>query len=243
MIAFEGIKQVIAASLLALAITCAALLTPASGNTPGEAYNDAIVDAMSADADEIRPLVTVTSDCDMITWDESGERALMLSWHSEPEAFPAGETVTADRYDIWAFTDREIIAWYGENAADVIDWTLRLEQLLGLPEGCGYTHVSAFWCEPNDLIRPAYVTDVTKQLTPEALDGSYLGEWAEWFDANALFSYFDSAYPWTRLGYTYDWSGAEYGLTEFLVPMGGELQVEWTLTTDEFIGWLIQASA
>ena len=48
------------------------------------------------------------------------------------------------------------------------------------------------------------------------------------------------AYPWTRLGYTYDWNeaGDEYGLTEFIILPGSEVEIEWTLTTDEFIAWL-----
>ena len=44
-------------------------------------------------------------------------------------------------------------------------------------------------------------------------------EFKEWFDGNIIGSYFEGAYPWTRLGYTYDWADndTEYGLTEFLV--------------------------
>ena len=51
---------------------------------------------------------------------------------------------------------------------------------------------------------------------------------------------FDSAYPWTRLGYTYDWAdnGQEYGLSEFLIRQGAEVEVAFTMTTEEFIAWL-----
>ena len=64
--------------------------------------------------------------------------------------------------------------------------------------------------------------------------------YAKWFNDNILWSYFDSAYPWTRLGYTYDWAdnGKEYGLTEFLIIPNSEALVEFTLTTEEFIDWL-----
>ena len=62
----------------------------------------------------------------------------------------------------------------------------------------------------------------------------------EWFKANILYSYFESAYPWTRLGYTYDWSGgdSDYGLTEFLVQDGSASEIEFTYTTEEFVQWL-----
>ncbi len=58
-----------------------------------------------------------------------------------------------------------------------------------------------------------------------------------WFDGNIVWSYFDSAYPWTRLGYTYDWGGGgnEYGLSEFLIRKDAVVEVEFTLTTEEFI--------
>lgn len=230
--------RAITVALAAGVAACAVMFTLTRTDAP-DPYRAAMSDAVYAEADEIRPLVTLTQDCGYVTWDESGERALLLSWHNDTEAFISGSRVMCD-YDIWAFTDGEMIKWYRDNAGGVADWTRRLECLLGLPAGCGYTHVSAFWCEPEKLIRPAYVTDVRKQVTPDALDASQLGEWARWFDDNTLYSYFSEQYPWTRLGYTYDWAdgGDEYGLTEFLVPNGVQAEVEWTKTTSEFIAWL-----
>ncbi|GHU44240.1 hypothetical protein FACS1894190_15440 [Spirochaetia bacterium] len=65
-------------------------------------------------------------------------------------------------------------------------------------------------------------------------------DFKKWFDGNIVFSYFDSAYPWTRLGYTYDWAPGsnEYGLSEFIVLKGVTVNVEFTKTFDEFIEWL-----
>ena len=59
----------------------------------------------------------------------------------------------------------------------------------------------------------------------------------DWFDDNIIGSYFDSAYPWTRLGYTYDWAnnGTEYGLSEFLIFSGAEVTIEYTYSIDQFI--------
>ena len=67
----------------------------------------------------------------------------------------------------------------------------------------------------------------------EEFDASF----KEWFDGNIVWSYFDSAFPWTRLGYTYDWAdnGTEYGLTEFIVFSGAEAKVEYTYSVDEFV--------
>lgn len=168
-------------------------------------------------------------------------KVLLLSWHEYPESYKAGESFTCTYGEIWTFTDKEILSWYNDNAKGVTDWELRLEQLIGLPESSEYTHISAFWVDIDELIRPAYQTDVTKQMSSELLDGSALGEWADWFDGNAEYSYSeDTPYPWTRLGYTYDWAdnGEEYGLSEFLILPGSVIEVEWTKSTDEFIDWL-----
>ena len=177
-----------------------------------------------------------------MTWNDEGE-VLMLSWHRHPERYIPGTEYTLGDREIWVFTDKEILAWYREEGAAVEDWTLRLEQLIGLPEDSAYTHVSAFWCSPDELVRPAYVTDVTSQMDPASLDGSQLGEWKDWFDGNIIWSYFESAYPWTRLGYTYDWSGGdEYGLSEFIIIPGSSVDVEWTLTGEDFLDWLSSES-
>ena len=149
--------------------------------------------------------------------------------------------MTLEWGEVWTFTDREIKNWYAANSQGVTDWELRLEQLIGLPPEAGYTHISAFWASPEDVIRPAYVTDPTQPMTnqlAEDMDEADL----DWFDGNILWSYFDSAYPWTRLGYTYDWAdnGQEYGLSEFLIRDGAEVNVAFTMATEQFLDWLAE---
>lgn len=220
--------------LLLLPIGC-------SQKTPEVLYSEAVEDARSADPEEILPLVTLTPDNKLVTWSEDRESVLLLSWHDCPESYIAGEAFTCTNGEIWAFTDKEILARYDENAPDVTDWTLRLEQLIGLPPDTEYTHVSAFWVELDEISRPAYQTDATKQMSKELLDGSALGDLRDWFEANAAYSYSENTpYPWTRLGYTYDWAdnGTEYGLTEFLILADSVIEVEWTVSTEEFIDWL-----
>ena len=132
-------------------------------------------------------------------------------------------------------------AWYAESGSEVEDWNLRFAQLLGVHEEEGYTRFSAFWVSPEDVIRPAYLTDVTGQMENDYTKVEE-GAYKDWFDGNILWSYFESDYPWTRLGYTYDWSGgkSEYGLTEFLVFDGSKTEIEFTYSTEEFVNWLTE---
>jgi len=211
------------------------------GGKEGFFYALSVIDAKWAKEDEILPLVALTEDAELVTTNEDGQ-VLLLSWHSYPESYIPGEQFTCKYGEMWTFTDKEAMKWYDENSENVTDWELRFEQLLGLPYTDEKTHVSAFWVDPEEIIRPAYQTDAKKQMDASVLDGSALGEHKEWFDGNAEYSYKTSAYPWTRLGYTYDWlpDETEYGMTEFIILADSVIDVEWTKSFDEFIGWLAE---
>ncbi len=120
----------------------------------------------------------------------------------------------------------------------------RFEQLIGLPPAKGYTHFSAIWVDPADVIRPGYVTDIDAQMQNAFAEASPVDDFSKWysgwFNGNIIWSYFDSAYPWTRLGYTYDWADneSEYGLSEFLILPDSKATVAFTLPTEEFVSWL-----
>lgn len=215
---------------------------PVSGTpvTTRQLYQAAVEDAVEADSGEVMPLVCVTPDDDMVTWNDAGDKVLMLSWHRYPESYPNGESITLQYGEVWTFTDKEIKAWYQKNKDGVKDWNLRLKQLIGLPEEKEYTHFTAFWVSPEDLLRPAYQTDITKDEMEVSWPENGDVDFKEWFDGNIVWSYFDSAYPWTRLGYTYDWAdnGTDYGLTEFIIQNGAPVDIEFTYTNEEFLNWL-----
>jgi hypothetical protein len=49
-------------------------------------------------------------------------------------------------------------------------------------------------------------------------------------------SYGDNGYPWTRLGYTYDWhpDTPETGLSEYVIPQGSTVEVHANVETREY---------
>lgn len=198
-------------------------------------YESAIRDATFADEDEILPLVSLTSEDKMTTWNEDG-CILLCTWHRYPDSYPEGETITVEWGPVWMFTDKEI-ASYKDELKKCKDPETRLKQLIGLPPDCDYTTFTGFWVSPENVKRPAYRTDIVSGEMTTSFDENVDTDFKEWFDENILGSYFDGAYPWTRLGYTYDWADndTEYGLTEFLVLDKAEVTVEFTDTTAEFI--------
>ena len=206
-----------------------------------ELWENAVEDAMISEDEEILPLVTLTKEDNRVIWDDAGERVLLLSWHNYDDDCAPGSSFKEEYGDIWATSLGEMMTWYQEKGKEVEDWNLRFAQLLGVHENEGYTRFSAFWVAPEDVIRPAYITDVTKQMENEyAMVGS--GPYQEWFDQNIIWSYFQSDYPWTRLGYTYDWNKgeSEYGLTEFLISDSAKTEIAFTYTTQEFVNWLAE---
>lgn len=209
-------------------------------STEVDIYNVAILDAMVSEEFEIQPLVTLTKEDELTTWNENGE-VLLVTWHSYPDSYIEGEVTTLSFGTVWTFTDKEVLAWYETNGDEVTDYDERFVQLIGLYPDDPNTHFTAFWVNPEDVVRPAYASDVTTDAMYityyDGMDESHV----EWMDGNTISSYFgEYRYPWTRLGYTYDWAdnGVDYGLTEFLVLQDSEVTVEFTLTTEEFIEYM-----
>ena len=202
-----------------------------------ELYNAAVRDAVFADEDEILPLINITKDSPDVIWD--GDRVLMVFMHKYPSSYVAGTNMSLQWSNVWCVSAAEIYKWV-KNNADATDWTLRLHQGLGMYTTKNYNSLTAVWVDANVLYRPAYVTDTTAKMAntlqktgDEAFDDAF----KVWFDENTIGSYFDGAYPWTRLGYTYDWAdnGTEYGMSEFIIPQNTNVYVEYTYSVEEFV--------
>lgn len=225
---------------LALALLC---VSPAqAAGTAEELYVQAVEDAKTIEPEELLPLkTTLTRDDPYAQWNERGDRVLVCTWNDTPEDYPDGTDVTVGEEPVWVFSGAEFAAWYAANSNGVEDWELRLCQLIGLPPDAGYTHFTTLWADPEELLRPAFDPDVTTNTMAEELTGE---DWyRSWFEDNTAASYGADGYPWTRLGYTYDWAdnGTEYGLTEFILPTGAEVTVERTVTTQEYLDGLVAA--
>ena len=212
-----------------------------------EEYKAAVQAAKDGSCEDLRPLVVVDPNSDKVTWNSEKDKVLMIAAHATPDLYENGTPVTLDK-DMRVFSDKEFLDWYRMNKKGVRNWPLRLRQLLGLPREENITHFTTFWVKPQDMIRPAYKTDVTNsdmdcrfnEEDDSQLDS--LGMWLRnWFDDTWAKSYKDEGgYPWTRMGYTYDWGakGDKYGLSEFLVREESQVTVQTTKDVKAFVKWL-----
>lgn len=118
---------------------------------------------------------------------------------------------------------------------------LRLEQLLGLPPQIGKDRFVEFWVFPDDLMRPCPDPEITDTQCGLVFPGpaeviSVSEEYRAWFEDYHSTSYGDDGYPWTRLGYTYDWGNprTEVGLSEFIIRAGSKVTVRGVQSNSEY---------
>lgn len=218
-------------------------------------YEAAIEDAADATAEEIYPLVVIdsASPTDKVTWNSDKSKVMMVTFNNTPDVYEDGRTIKLEN-EVWVMSERELFDWYRMNKSKVRNWNLRLNQLIGLPRNSHMTHFSVFWVDIKDLMRPAYVPDIAssdmKTLFEDDLDGnsdsnnSEMMMWFKnWFDDNLAKSYVKGGkgYPWTRLGYTYDWGARgsnKYGVSEFLIVPGAEVEVRFTKNIKSYLQWM-----
>jgi hypothetical protein len=213
-----------------------------------EQFKAAVEAAKDGGCEQVRPLVVIDSTSDKVTWNGEKDKVLMVAAHATPDLYENGMPVTIDG-EMRVYSDREILDWYKMTGKSVRNWPLRLRQLLGLPRDAKITHFTTFWVDPKNMIRPAYTPDITSSEMAcrfEEDDDSQLdslGMWLRnWFDKAWSTNYkSEGGYPWTRLGYTYDW-GADgidkYGLSEFLLMNESKVVVQTTKDLKSFVRWL-----
>lgn len=108
---------------------------------------------------------------------------------------------------------------------------VRALQALGMPDSSTNDRIAEFFIDPagggnseEQLFRPAMNPDIDAQATDADAWSESGGDWRkDWIIANSVdnFAVLSDAYPWTGLGYTYDWGSNDpnrQGLSEFIAP-------------------------
>jgi hypothetical protein len=208
-----------------------------SSDSLEDLYQAAIKDAVFADSDEIDDdLIAVTTDDDRVVWTDAGDgaRVAVVTWTSYPDSYPPGAEITNDWGDLWVTTSPELkmrMRDFGDAGS------LRVAQLLGLPPDAKNSHFATLWARPKDMFRPSPDNEITDHTCTLTLPSDAEDWYVQWYEHNISAGYFPPSYPWTRLGYTFDWApGAdEEGLSEFVIKKGSSLIVDSLETTAEYL--------
>jgi len=193
-------------------------------------FKSAILDAQNPEPDEIykklTPIVGNDSLIDTLINDE--KHVLVVSWKNTIKDYPPTGLYNTGKWDIWVTVApqlQEKCISYFKTEADPV---MRLRQLLGLQPMTKETFFLELWVRPKDLFRPCPDNETSDQVCGLNLPKNVTPAYRTWFNNTRAVQYTDCAdslyheagYPWTQLGYTYDWSPNNQdhvGLSEFVV--------------------------
>ncbi|WP_110056399.1 hypothetical protein [Chitinophaga sp. S165] len=205
---------------------------------------DAMVDNSSESIDTLWPVAPSNPN---VQWKTINGQTyvLMATFMKYPGSFPAGDSITTTWGDSWFFIPSQMQRKLGPVFTATSDTIQRISQLLGLPpkNSQSNTHIAQVWVHAERLFRPAGDTAITTTTTGATLVNTVPPEYRAWFNNNIIYSYYrplnsptDYYYPWTRLGYTYDWApGANrVGLSEYVLKASSGCWVESTTTAAGF---------
>ena len=250
--------MVVALCAACVVVACSPGRAPAGGDAvPLDAERlDALYRAAIADAREAHPSEITTSLMPVAPYVDALLRrpatgdtirhVLVATWSGDAPG-GAGDTVTTES-ETW-ITLVPVLRQFCRNLdlrGDALD--LRLAQRLGLPPDAGYDRMVQMWVRPADLFRPCADPEITdRQCERDApiprrlvqVDSAH----AQWMADTRAFSYDTTradgdplGYPWTRLGYTYDWHPGtdEVGPSEYVVRPGATVEVDTILSTERY---------
>ncbi|MBI5680163.1 MAG: hypothetical protein HZC47_04630 [Methanobacterium sp.] len=213
--------------------------TLAVNDNLNQTYVNAIDDATIAENSEIDSHLTpITENNSNLIWQGNGsdKRVLVVVWTKYNSSYPVGKNITNSWGETWVTVAPEIKNFFKAHSVSKQYLKLRVAQLLGLPPDSKNDYFAEIWVKPQDLFRPSpdnEINDTTAQLDfPSSIDPAY----KKWFNDNIISSYFPKKYPWTRLGYTYDWGNpySHVGLSEFVLKNNSQITVKSVQTTNDY---------
>ncbi|MBN2663980.1 MAG: hypothetical protein JXR68_10055 [Bacteroidales bacterium] len=190
-------------------------------------------------------LVSITPQNDDLIWKNIDGEAyiLVVTWKQNVSFYTPyldSAYYNTGYYPIWVTTAPELSQRMKKENPEDVD--LRLKQLLGLPPSSTYSYFVEFWVKPEDLFRPCPDNEITDSKCdlcfPDDADSSYIA----WINDNRISRYYQCElydnYPWTQLGYTYDWNPentSHVGLSEFVISNNKNIIVEAIYSTNDYL--------
>lgn len=214
------------------------------------AYQKAMEEAVYLQKEHIaNDLVPITkSNKDLVWKTVNGEDyVLVVTWKGQSsvgfyEPYLNWGFFNTQNWPVWVTAAPQLLNFMKkENPKDV---NMRLKQLLGLPPNAVYTHFVELWVKPSDLFRPCLDNEITDTSCDLCFPANADSTYKAWINATRLGRYFPekcglfNQYPWTCLGYTYDWNPKNkrhIGMSEFVIPANTNAVVNGIYTTEEYL--------
>jgi hypothetical protein len=211
---------------------------------PEDDYAQAVREAMQPDAKYVsRSLEPMPTDA-----------VTLVAWTQRDSVHYFKESSTLGK-DVWVAVASKVKGFCQEfvrsHGKDEKRLTLRLEQRLGLPPNSGHESFVEFKVEGKDvskIFRPCVYVPASSTCEPvealqtidaitkdfKSLDSASDKGFDKYWVLNNYYRSFETSrpYPWTSLGYTFDWARNEdgggdfvrWGESEFVIPEGTTIQ-------------------
>ena len=232
--------------LLVLFLSFMACQTTRNAKNATVLYQQSIQNSIYPEASKVSDkLIPVVKENQNLVWKniKGEDYILVVTWKQNITYYKQyldSAFYNTGKYPIWITTAPELRQrMHQEKAKDV---NRRLIQLLGLPPNSVYSHFVEFWVKPSDLFRPCPDKEITdtkcETCFPKETDSAHVS----WINENRISRYYQcdliNQYPWTQLGYTYDWNPknkSHVGLSEFVIGANKKIVVKAIYTTAEYL--------
>lgn len=178
----------------------------------------------------------------------------VVTWIREAQAAKFQKDQDTAPYDIWVtvvpFVKRFCRDYMARHSVSEEQLTERVEQRLGLPPGAGKGEFVEITIRnpssPKHFFRPCSVPATNSNTCSPGPPPADAGDpYRLWFYSQYYSSYGTAipySYPWTALGYTFDWGFddqgqlVKFGESEFVIPEGAPIRVDSISSTQEYCG-------
>ncbi|MDG5490315.1 hypothetical protein [Psychroserpens sp. SPM9] len=201
-------------------------------------FKAAMLDAQNPEPSEIyNHLINLETDKNLLDTIINRERYIkMVSWKLNPKWYPKKGKFNNENRVIWVTAAPIIQDSCKSFHKKYKDPNMRLRQLLGLQPFTVETFFLEVWVKPSDLFRPAPDNETNDSSCGLNLPNDVSSSYRKWFNDTRANQYKDCTdsifdeygYPWTQLGYTYDWSPdnpTNVGLSEFVIKENSNMYV------------------
>ncbi|MFK7783539.1 MAG: hypothetical protein AB8B56_00410 [Crocinitomicaceae bacterium] len=211
-------------------------------------YRSAIKEAMYPEEKNVyNKLIPITKKNPNLIWKtiDCDEYVLMVSWKGDDSFYRPYLNADSTFYPtgnwpIWVSAAPQLLQRMKSEKYTNAD--RRLKELLGLPPNSIYNYFIEFWVKAEDLFRPCPDNEITDTQCDVCFPADIDSTYKAWVNQSRIDRYYPcnlyDQYPWTALGYTYDWNinnKSHIGLSEFVIGKDKQVKIAAIYTTEEYL--------
>jgi hypothetical protein len=202
---------------------------PAQLTCDATTYNDAVREAAEPTAQDVHTgLFAISPSNPKLIWNEDQTAVRMVIWTTFT-GYTLGEQVLSR--EVWMTAAPQVQELCKTVSAEQL--VPRINEYLGLPPATAQDNARYFveaWVKPGDMFRPCPDAEIDDTSCSLNFPATATAEHKAWMNGNYAYSYGfwqQTKYPWTGLGYTYDWCNAntKVGASEYVVRSGSTINV------------------